>query len=117
MKMFGRKKVKAKIKRTTKSKVTTLVLAAVGTVSLAATCIIAAVKPMKENNNNQDENKISFDATDLMEGMSEHLSDVIEYQIAKEKMNEGMKINDSAKFAAKETGIKKNIIYKVLTEE
>ena len=38
-------------------------------------------------------------------------------KIAKEKMNEGMKINDSAKFAAKETGIKKNIIYKVLTEE
>lgn len=38
-------------------------------------------------------------------------------KIAREKMSEGMMLNESAKFAAKETGIKKNIIYKALTEE
>lgn len=37
-------------------------------------------------------------------------------KIAKEQMSDGMSLNESAKFAAKETGIKKNLIYKELTE-
>lgn len=38
-------------------------------------------------------------------------------EIAKEKMHEGASLNESAKYAAKETGIKKNLIYKTLNEE
>lgn len=37
-------------------------------------------------------------------------------KIAKEKMEEGISLNESAKLAAKETGIKKNLIYKALVE-
>lgn len=43
------------------------------------------------------------------------LEDAVE--IAKEKIKEGNSLNESAKLAAKETGIKKNLIYKVLTQE
>lgn len=38
-------------------------------------------------------------------------------KIAREKIKEGNSINESAKLAAKETGIKKNMIYKALTQE
>lgn len=43
------------------------------------------------------------------------LEDAVE--IAKEKMEEGNSLNESAKLAAKETGIKKSLIYKALTQE
>lgn len=43
------------------------------------------------------------------------LSDAV--KIAQGKMKEGASLNESAKYAAKETGIKKNLIYKILNEE